>query len=301
MNNSCFGQTIMNVENFVNFCLVSQKHIYKHLCRKPYTIKNEAFSWQCKNCKDGLFDKCISDDRALFETNQDGNMVVNTKTHYEKERCMVGVEKHKQTVTLNRPIYLGATILDISKQKMTDFWYGVMKPEFKDSVKLLATDTDSFIFSLECKDINQELTKIGQHFDFSNYPSDHPLYSTKNKKVPGFMKIEYPDKVITEYIGLMSKCYSVQFQDGGNVKANKGVSKGALNHQDFKDVLDTDCEKEVTERRLQSKQQQMYLIEQRKIALVNKDDKRVWQPQGKEKFSPEWSKTLAWGHTALKQ
>ena len=59
----------------------------------------------------------------------------------------------KSTVTLNKPVYVGQAILDISKAMMFNFWYGYIKPRYGDKARLLYTDTDSLIILIETEDI----------------------------------------------------------------------------------------------------------------------------------------------------
>ena len=75
----------------------------------------------------------------------------------------------------NKPIYLGMSILDISKTKMYDFHYGYIKPKYGDKAKLLFTDTDSLAYEIQTKDFYRDITQnVKKLFDTSNYPADHP-------------------------------------------------------------------------------------------------------------------------------
>ena len=97
--------------------------------------------------------------------------------------------------SLNKPIQIGQAILDISKVLMFDFHYDVMMPRYgHERLKLLMTDTDSLYYQISSPDptfdVYKDLAEIQEHFDFSDYPKTHPLYSTTNKKVAGKMKGE---------------------------------------------------------------------------------------------------------------
>ena len=95
----------------------------------------------------------------------------------------------KTKVKMNKPVYLGLSILEVSKTLMYEFWYDYMKPKHDDNVKLCYMDTDSFIMHIKtgdfCKDIADDAEK---RFDTSNYECDRPLPTEKNKKVIGLMK-----------------------------------------------------------------------------------------------------------------
>ena len=113
------------------------------------------------------------------------------------------IEMNKTKVKMNKPIYLGLSILDISKILMYEFWYDYMKPKYNDNIKLYYMDTDSFVMNIKtedfCKDISNDVEK---RFDTSNYEVNRPLPIGKNKKVIGLMKDELGGKIITEFVTL---------------------------------------------------------------------------------------------------
>ena len=116
------------------------------------------------------------------------------------------IEMKKTKVKMNKPIYLGLSILEISKTLMYEFWYDYMKPKYNDNVKLCYMDTDSFIMNIKtndfCKDISND---IENRFDTSNYEVNRPLPTRKNKKIIGLMKDELGGKIITEFVTLRRK------------------------------------------------------------------------------------------------
>ncbi len=275
MNNSVFGRTIMNKMKFGDYEIANAKR-YKKLMRKPHMVKREVIVNHCDDCQklgSGEYGNC----------NQDIG-------------CSLMVEKHKRTVTLDQPIYVGVTITDLAKLRMYEFW-NKMKAKYGDKIKLLMSDTDSFVVHWECEDINKELTDMKEEFDFSNYAKDHPLYCAENKKVPGKMKDEYPDKEISEFVGLRAKCYSVLFDDETDCKTAKGIhAKRKLRHQDYKDILQNRNKVFVTETTIRSHEQTLYTETHTKKALCVDDDKRIWIGNDLEPFSTGFGDTLAWGH-----
>ena len=72
----------------------------------------------------------------------------------------------KTKVLTNKPIYVGQTVLDLSKTLMYEFWYDYLKPKYKDKVKICYMDTDSFIIHDFYKDIAEDVNKL---FDTSGY------------------------------------------------------------------------------------------------------------------------------------
>ena len=121
----------------------------------------------------------------------------------------------KTKVKMNKPIYLGLSILEISKTLMYKFWYDYMKPKYDNNVKLCYMDTDSFIMNIKTNDFYKDIANdVENRFDTSNYEVNRPLRTGKNKKVIGLMKDELGGKIITEFVTLRPKAYSFLTNDG---------------------------------------------------------------------------------------
>jgi len=114
------------------------------------------------------------------------------------------------TVKLDKPVYVGQAILDLSKIIMYNYWYGDIREKYS-YARLLYTDTDSFGFFVKTEDYykDMDLTKN----DMSNYSKDHPCFSEQNKKVVGLPKDDGGGKPILEFLALRSKSYCVKLQD----------------------------------------------------------------------------------------
>ena len=94
----------------------------------------------------------------------------------------------KTQLKLDKPIYLGASILDISKTLMYDFHYDYVKKNYGQKSKLLFTDTDSLCYEIQTEDFYKDISgDVWRFFDTSNYPKDHlsKIPTGKNKKVIG--------------------------------------------------------------------------------------------------------------------
>ena len=90
----------------------------------------------------------------------------------------------KTKVKMNKPIYLGLSILETSKILMYEFWYDYMKPKYHDNVKLCYMDTDSFIMNIKTNDFYKDIASdVENRFGTSNYEVNRPLPIGKNKKV----------------------------------------------------------------------------------------------------------------------
>lgn len=129
---------------------------------------------------------------------------------------LASVELKKQNLVLNRPIYVGFSILEMSKVLMYDFHYKHVKSTYGGNAELLFTDTDSLCYNIFTNDLYKDLEKVKHHIDFSDYPSDHFLYDNTNKKVLGKMKDQTMSEPMTEFVGLRPKMYS--FTYGPNKK-----------------------------------------------------------------------------------
>ena len=144
---------------------------------------------------------------------------------------------HKQNeVLMDKPIYLGFTVLELSILLMYETYYDILQPYFgQERIQLHYMDTDSFILSVKTKDNIKELKNLENIFDFSNLDKNHELFSNKNKKVIGKYKIETPKNIwIDEFICLRSKMYA--FKCGNDSKNKlKGISKSQSKNNKFEE------------------------------------------------------------------
>ena len=130
------------------------------------------------------------------------------------------VESKPIKTIFDKPIFLGAVILETSKLHMYQFWYDHLKNKYNNNVKSIYTDTDSCIIQVETNDIYKDMLEDKNLYDSSNYPINHPNYDITNKKVLGKFKDELNSEIITEFIGLKPKMYSFDYIDS-NIKINK--------------------------------------------------------------------------------
>ena len=196
---------------------------------------------------------------------------------------LAGVELTKPLVKLDKPIYIGPTVLDISKLIMQKFWYGVVKEKFPDC-SLCFTDTDSLLIDIPTDDLYRVLVSIKDHLDLSNYPKDHSLYDPRNKAVLGKFKDECAGNLIQEFVGLRSKCYSLlvwEDSDGELKKKQKSTAAGvkkavrsSLHHDLYKSALINEEDAMITQKLLRSYNHIVHSVTQTKIGLTAYDDKR---------------------------
>lgn len=272
--NTVYGGCLLNPMNFTNFEIVTDKARYDMISRNIHLIKAEPWVFPCSNCS--------SQKKKFYSCSR-------------KQSCLVGLVKIKREVTFSRPLIIGFHVLELAKLAMYNYWYGFVKKHYGDRATLLATDTDSFIMEIQTDNIVEDLAKYPDKFDFSNFNPAHQLYSTKHKKVPGYMKVEFPGKIIIRFVGLRSKCYGLEFlEDEDEVMVAKGVGKVAkqkLTLNMYEKALDGEISR-VEEVKLQSQKMTMCVLQRSKIALSADDNKRVWS--GDKNKS-----TLAIGHKDL--
>ena len=131
---------------------------------------------------------------------------------YLPENLMANQMK-KAKVKMNKPIYLGMSILDISNTLTYEFWYDYIKPKYQDKAKLCYMDTDSFVIHIKTEDFYEDIANdVEKWFDSSNYDEcnsvendKRPLPIGKNKKIIGLFKDELGGEIMKEFIWLRTK------------------------------------------------------------------------------------------------
>lgn len=143
---------------------------------------------------------------------------------------LAAVHMSKTKILFNKAIYVGMSILDISKTLMYDFHYNVMKKTYPkpSNIELLYTDTDSLTYTILTDDFYSDMLTMFNYFDISDYPPDHKCFSTKKKKGIGKFKDELNGKLLLEFVGLRSKMYANRVQGNFITKKSKGVKNRSL-------------------------------------------------------------------------
>ena len=168
-------------------------------------------------------------DIKLVTTDKKRSKLVS-ETNYHTINCISEnlsiIEMRRTKVKMNKPIYLGLPILEISKILMYQFWYDYMKPKYGDNVKLCYMDTDSFIMNIKTEDFYKDISNdVEKRFDTSHYEVDRPLSIGKNKKVIRSMKDELGGRIITDFVALRTETYSYLTDDCKEDKKAKGTKK----------------------------------------------------------------------------
>ena len=117
----------------------------------------------------------------------------------------MAIEMKKAKVKMNKPVYLGMSILDISKTLMYEFWYDYIKPKYQDKGKLCYVDSDRFVIYIKTedfhKDIANDVEKCSETFNY-NEDDKRPLSICKNKKKIGLFTNELGGKIIKNLLDL---------------------------------------------------------------------------------------------------
>ena len=117
----------------------------------------------------------------------------NYHSHKKISEHLMAIEMKKTRVKMIKPLYLGMSILDISKTLMYEFWYDYIKPKYGDRAKLCYTDTDSFVIHNITEDFFEDISDdvVDGRFDTSNYDENdkRPLQEIRIKKYQVFLKM----------------------------------------------------------------------------------------------------------------
>jgi hypothetical protein len=208
------------------------------------------------------------------------------------------VQTAVQKIFWNKPTTVGCTVLDLSKLLMYRFHYDVMQRRYDDKVKLLFTDTDSLCYEVQTDDVYDDMMEMrDEYLDTSEYPSDHPLFSTKNAKVIGKFKDECGGKAPLHFVGLRPKMYSLLQADGTEKLTVKGIKtsfvKKHVRHAHYVQCLHGCTSTSATYQVLRSRDHVIRTETITKRALSSYDDKRY--------LLPNTPNTLAYGHYLIKQ
>ena len=185
-------------------------------------MNNSVFGKTMENVRNDRDIKLVTTEEKIIKLVSEPNYD-QTKRYSEN---LLAIEMRKIKVKMNNPVYLGISILDISKTLMYKFWYDYIKPKYEDKAQLRYTDTDSSVIYVKTEDIAND---IERWFDTSNYDEkdERPLPISKNKKVIGMFKDELNGKIMTEFVALRAKTYTylINSYNDGYYDKNKTMNK----------------------------------------------------------------------------
>lgn len=264
-----------------------------------------------KLMSNAIYGKCVENIRKRVDIKlvshwhgRYGAKSLISKPNFKKRtifnKSLVAIEMEKMNINVNKPIIVGIAILEISKTLMYNFHYDFMLKEHGlEKCQLLYTDTDSFLYSIQDRNIYETMKKHHKRFDTSDFPRDNQFgIKLRNKKIPGLMKDENKGKIISEFVGLRAKMYSIKVKEKSKFKVTKrakGVKKHILSNKiSFKNYVDCVMSNLVVQQiqpSIRSRLHKVYTINQSKKVLDAKDNKRY--------IMPDNINTVAWGHYKL--
>ena len=254
-------------------------------------MNNSVFGKTMENIRKRVDVRLVIDEKKLLKLTSKPTYV-SSKIFNEN---LVAAHKIKETLTLNRPAYVGMCILDLSKTLMYDFYYNYIKDKYGYKAKLLFTDTDSLTYEIEAKDVYKDFFKDKDKFDNSDYPEYSPFFYKTNKKVIEKFKDESAGIPITEFVGLRSKMYSYMKDNQKGGKTAKGIKKNVIKnnimHDDYKETLFNNKQMYHKMKTIRSENHQLGSYELNKVSLSCFDDKRYIHEDG--------IKSYAYGHKKL--
>ena len=248
-------------------------------------MNNSVFGKTMENIRKRVDVRLVTDEKKLLKLTSKPTYV-SSKIFNEN---LVAVHKIKETLTLNRPAYVGMCILDLSKTLMYDFHYKYIKEKYGQKAKLLFTDTDSLTYEIEAKDVYKDFFKDKDKFDNSDYPEYSPFFYKENKKVIGKFKDEAAGIPIIEFIGLRSKMYSYIKDNQKGGKTAKGIKKNVIKnnimHDDYKETLFNNKQMYHKMKTIRSENHQLGSYELNKVSLSCFDDKRYIHNNGIDSYA----------------
>ena len=265
---------------------------------KPYIDINTKLKKEAKNefekdffkkMNNSVYGKTMENVRnhrniKIVTTNRQRNKLVSEPSYHTTKHIsqnLLIIEMKKTEAKMNEPIYLGLSILDISKTLMYVFWYDYIKQKCGDRAKLCYMDTDNFVIYIKTEDFYNDIAgDVERWFDTSNYNENDkiPLPIDKNKKVIGLFKDKLGGKIITEFVALRAKAYAYLMEDDSEHKKAKGTKMFVIKRElMFKIYKDSLFHNEIifkSQQRFKNDHHKVYTEEVNKIALSSNDDKR---------------------------
>ena len=268
------------LEKYISFNTQKRNKAKNDFEKDFYKLLNNAFYGKTmENVRNRLKIKPVKKDEYKEIIKLQSKLTFNG-IHKSYENCFIYTFKQNE-VLMDKPIYLGFSVLELSKLLMYETYYDKLQPYFgQENIQLHYMDTDSFVLSVNTKDFIKDLKNLEDIFDFSNLDKNHELFSNKNEKVIGYFKIETPKNIwIDEFVCLRSKMYA--FKCGKDSKNKlKGISKSQsrnIKFEEYKKCLDgEEYQLECNNYIIRSINHDMVLQEVKKSTLSIFDDKRCY-------------------------
>ena len=238
-------------------------------------MNNSVFGKTMENIRRHRNIRLVNNKEEYLKTVMKPNFKAGTLLGEDLMACEMGEIK----VVMNKPVYLGQAILDLSKLIMYEFHYDYMLPKYNENIKFCYMDTDSFVYDIKTEDFYKDIAgDVEARFDTSGYVDDRPLPTGKNKKVIGLMKDELGGEVMKEFISLRPKMYSYRVGKTEPKKCKgikKCVVKKTITFDDYKNCLFEGRNLYKSQVLFRSDKHEIRTLEVNKLALNSQDDKRI--------------------------
>ena len=193
---------------------------------------------------------------------------------------LMGYKMGKIKVVMNKLVYLGQAMLDLSKIVMYEFHYDYMKQKYPEGLTLCYMNTDSLIYDIETDDFYEDIAEnVKDRFDTSGYDQDRPLPVGLNKKVIGLMKDELGGEIMTEFVTLRPKDVCLYKTGSAESKKCKGIKKcvveKTISFEDYKNCLFSEETSYRSQLMFRSSKHKVKTLEVNKFTLSRDDDKRI--------------------------
>ncbi|KAG8225934.1 hypothetical protein J437_LFUL005970 [Ladona fulva] len=215
-------------------------------------MNNAVFGKTIENVRKRMILELVTSERRLEK-------LVKKSTFLDRtifSESLVAVHLRKSIIKMNKPIFIGFCVLDLSKTLMYDFHYRLMLPKYEKKLSLAYTDNDSLIYTIKTDDINEDMLEN----------LCHSCYSVNNKKVIGKFKDECDGQLMTHFLKEEKKKKS----QGGNKTVKEKSPK-------FDDYVCCLKENSIEFRRMnviRSMIHELYTLQMNKVTLNAFDDKR---------------------------
>ena len=152
-------------------------------------MNNALFGKTMKNVRKHRDIKLVTTDKRRNQLISEPNY--HTTKYFSED--LLAIKMKKINVKMNKPVYLGFSILELSKTLMYKFWYDYVKPKYENNAKLCYMDTESFTIHIKIENFYEDIANdVRKWFDTSNYSEDDdvPFLRGMNKKLIGLFKDE---------------------------------------------------------------------------------------------------------------
>ena len=279
------GLKLVRIHRVLTFVQRDFLKPYIDFCTKKRAASESDFKKKLwKLCVNSCFGKFIESVRKYKKCHiaTDESTIMQHLSDPQTESSMilnpncVLIMKKLASIRMNKPIAIGFTILERSKDFMYNSYYNNIKPKFREC-NVIFSDTDSLCLEIKSNTPILPLSQLKEIMDFSNYDKSHPLHDNGRKNQLFYFKDEVAGDPIAKFVGLRAKCYSFVTRKGIEQQKLKGVTKAyrpAFQFSHYLECLKRVNQQSVTQYHIRSKNHQVSLIKATRVAISSYDCNR---------------------------